>query len=352
MASLSHVTAMFQHPILTPLLDVNFNSLTVLQRELNANATSAHSNRGSGTHGHLVLVCRPTVFAVISPTAFIPPINPGVAPAAGLAAAARTAQLAEHRAQVDEFNLYTFVDSALRQQLIQAVPSIYIKALENPTLGYSNTATLTLMTHLWDTYGVITADELQSNAIAMTAPTWKETTPIESLFARIQAHADFATAGGAPIPDAQLAQAAYTNVEHTGSYAIYCDQWRAKPSAARTWANFKIHFTDANKDHHRHTTSSAGFHSAYAILPSKPDAITQLRSDMTELIQSEMLALRLSLTATPPPKQQQYYCHTHGITTNKEHTSDKCQTKGPNHQDTATIRNKMGGSTKVNGRKA
>jgi hypothetical protein len=40
MASLSHVTAMFNHPVLTTLTDVNFNSLTILQRELNANASS------------------------------------------------------------------------------------------------------------------------------------------------------------------------------------------------------------------------------------------------------------------------------------------------------------------------
>jgi hypothetical protein len=351
MASLSHVTAMFQHPLLTTLSDVNFHSLTVLQRELNANASSIHSQRGSGTHGHLVLVCRPTVFAVISPTAFIPPTNPGPPPAPGLAAAARTVQLAEHKAQLDEFNLYTFVDSALRQQLIKAVPSIHIKALEDPTLGYSNISTLTLMTHLWAQYGTITADELQHNSVALNAPTWDPTTPIELLFTRVQDHADFATAGGAPIPDPLLAQAAYSNIEHTGLYPTYCDAWRAKPTADRTWANCKVYFTTANKDLHRHTTSSAGYHSAHAVratTTTTTDPMTHLRSDMAN-IQSEMLALRLSLTEPrpePTPTKQKFYCHTHGISTNADHTSQTCRTRGPNHQVTATLRNKMGGSTR------
>ena len=350
MASLSHVTAMFQHPILTTLTDVNFNSLTILQRELNANASSITSNRGTGTHGHLVLACRPAVFAIISPIAFNPPPNPGVPPAAaGVPAATRTLALAEHKTQLDEFNLFTFVDHALRQQLIKAIPAIHIKALEDPTLGYSNISTLTMMTHLWDNYGTINADELQHNAVALNSPTWNLSSPIESLFARIQDHADFATAGGAPIPDTLLAQAAYSNIEATGLYPTYCDGWRSKQPIDRTWANFKTYFTTAYKDLHRHTTSSAGYHSAHVAKPA--DTMSQLRSDMTELIRAELLAFKLDLAAAnapPPQRKEKFYCHTHGISTNKNHTSQTCNNKGPNHQDAATIRNKMGGSTREN----
>ncbi len=190
-----------------------------------------HSFRGTGTHGHLVLVCRPAVFATISPVAFIPSPNPGAPPAtAGLTATARATALQEHKTQQDEFNLYTFVENALRQQLIKAVP----EALEDPTLGYSTSSALDIMTHLWENYGTIDADELQQNAFALNTPSWNPTTSIESLFAKIQHHADFATAGGVPISDILLAQAAYTNVESTGLYPTYCDGWRAKPAAQRT----------------------------------------------------------------------------------------------------------------------
>jgi hypothetical protein len=211
MASLSHVTAGFSHPVLTSLTDVNFKSLTTLQRELNANASSVHSFRGTGTHGHLVLVCRPAVFATISPVAFIPPPNPGAPPAtAGLTATARASA-------------------------------------------------------------------------------------------------------------------------------------------------FKTYFTTAYKDLHRHTTSSAGYHSANVahvanVAYTKPDTT----KETLDFIKSEIMAIKLDIAAQqatiahPPPvgSNQRYYCHTHGISANASHTSATCTRKGPDHKDGATIRNKMGGSTR------
>jgi hypothetical protein len=354
MASLSHLIAGFNHPTLTPLTDVvNFKSLTILQRELNANASSVHSDRGTGTHGHLILACRPAVFAATLPAGvdFLVPTNPGPPPATvAMPQATRTIALAEHKYNSEQFHIYSFVDNALRQQIIKAVPETYIKALEDPVLGYSNSSALNIMTHLWDNYGTIDADELQQNSVALNSPTWNPSTPIESLFARIQTHAEFALAGGAAIPDRMLAQAAYSNVEATGLFSTYCDVWRAKPIMERTWANFKVYFTIAYKDQHRLTTSSAGFHSAH-IASVKHDTT----AETLEFIKSELLAMKLDIAAShklagqsPPPinRQQKFYCHTHGTSSNKDHTSATCNRKGPNHQDGATMRNKMGGSTK------
>jgi len=263
-------------------------------------------------------------------------------------AATRTVVQQEHKQQQEEFNLYTFVDNALRQQIIKAVPSDFIMALEDPTLGYSQTTALTIMTHLWTNYGTIDADELQFNSLALNTPTWNPSTSIESLFARIQNHVDFAAAGGAPIPDALIAQAAYSNVESTGLYPTYCDNWRAKPGQQRTWANFKTHFTTAYKDLHRLTSSSAGYHSANVVTKHDPT------TEKLEIIMAELLALKIDLSAqkaamklpTPGSNNQRFYCHTHGISANSGHTSATCNKKGPDHKDGATLRNKMGGSTR------
>ena len=44
-------------------------------------------------------------------------------------------------------------------------------------------------------------------------------------------------------------------------------------------------------------------------------------------------------------QQGRSYFWTHGITSNKYHTSGTCKNKANNHKDTATWTNKMGGLT-------
>jgi hypothetical protein len=47
------------------------------------------------------------------------------------------------------------VDKALRNQLIAATPDIYLHELRDLYLGYASTSCLEIITHLCETYGVI-----------------------------------------------------------------------------------------------------------------------------------------------------------------------------------------------------
>jgi hypothetical protein len=49
------IVAGFPHQTLTRFAEPTFDTLTVLQRELNSNAESVYSRRGNGLTGHLVL---------------------------------------------------------------------------------------------------------------------------------------------------------------------------------------------------------------------------------------------------------------------------------------------------------
>jgi hypothetical protein len=59
--------------------------------------------------------------------------------------------------------LYTNVDKALRNQLREAVPKVYISAILDPIIGIGNTTCLTILTHLHETYGTITEAEMDRN---------------------------------------------------------------------------------------------------------------------------------------------------------------------------------------------
>jgi hypothetical protein len=51
----------------------------------------------------------------------------------------------------------------MRNQLIAAVPTIYIAALRELVIGFRNTSTFELMAHLHDMYGGVTGSELGRN---------------------------------------------------------------------------------------------------------------------------------------------------------------------------------------------
>jgi hypothetical protein len=106
------------YPILTELgttnTDHTFETLQVVQVQLNANAASIHSERGDGANGHLALMITLADYThrSINHVAFTPPTNPPAIPAQAVDATA--AQIDEdNRArfrQWHEFNRYRNVE--------------------------------------------------------------------------------------------------------------------------------------------------------------------------------------------------------------------------------------------------
>ena len=52
--------------------------MTEVNGFLNACAASVHLNLGNGTVGYIVLTAQPDSFTIMSPTAFVKPVNHGV----------------------------------------------------------------------------------------------------------------------------------------------------------------------------------------------------------------------------------------------------------------------------------
>jgi hypothetical protein len=77
MTTTEKITSGFPHPIIPPILGVaNYESIKTLQKALNANAASVHSNLGDGRLGLLALTVSQAVYDTLSDTAFVPLPNP------------------------------------------------------------------------------------------------------------------------------------------------------------------------------------------------------------------------------------------------------------------------------------
>ena len=195
----SSILANFPTAVLTPIASLTspptYLSLETAQRELNANAASVHSYGGGGRHGHLALTIAPAAYLALATVPFVPPAVPALAPVLGDAPTA--AQITEanrlHLAAQKTFQRYHDVDKALLRQLIAAVPPVYIAALNDRTIGFSNVSCLQLLTHLKDRFGRISLAEMDANTARMSTA-WHPPTPIDALFEQLNQGVYFASA--------------------------------------------------------------------------------------------------------------------------------------------------------------
>jgi hypothetical protein len=338
------VAHQFPHPELSPLQTndekPNNASLKLLHKELNANAMSISSLRGSGQHGHLALTVPAATYLHLATAAFINPTHPGQAPVH--VANATGNQITETNRQFNsdlkEFQIFTSVEASLRKQLIAAVPTTFIDELSDDVLGYANTTTLALLTHLDTTYGTITSDDLDKN-LADLHRAWSTEQPIEDLWKQLRACIVFAHAID-PISEATAVRAATQNLEKTGVFTVAIKDWRKLTPNQHTIAQLKTHFNQADKERHRNLTSrDAGFAGA-ATRPA-----TQPNSEPNPNPLPNLCPLPAS------PLSRFHYCWSHGLGPNVRHTSQTCRAQAPGHRPTATVNNMLGGCNLIHRRR-
>jgi hypothetical protein len=144
----------------------------------------------------------------------------------------------------------------------------------------------------------------------------------------------FAEAGSEPISDTTCLRLTLKTLEKTGVLTTSIERWRESDEATWTMAAFQSHFTKADKEWQRKLTAqAAGYHGTHAATPLATPPVN---------------APAASANAPNPYSARAdgctlYYCWSHGLGTNRSHTSLTCCFKKSGHEDTATICNHMGG---------
>ncbi len=85
---------------------------------------------------------------------------------------------------------------------------------------------------------------------------WNPPTPIETLYKQLVEGQRYAVRGNKVIDDSQLVRKGYDIIKKTGLFNADCKKWRSKPEVDHTWTNFQVHFTEADDDHRKNTTTS------------------------------------------------------------------------------------------------
>lgn len=317
-------------------------TLTKLRSEVYDNVMSVPSEAGGGGFGHLGAVMPAAEYiALPGAVAYDAPVHPGVqVPAiAGATAIQITQANRVYDKSLERFKLHNSVDIAVKQQILTAVDERFVSTLRDHTLGFALVTAAQILAHLETTYNTVTSEVLEKNRSNISAE-WNPDDGMETIYTRITAAQQFATAAGADnaISDATAIFLAITAIENTGIFGDACSDWRKLANADQTMDRFKLDMTHAWKERNRRISAKSAGYEALLITradtkenksPNKPP--TQTTPDV--------------LVGTVP----MFYCWTHGLGFSSNHTSCTCKTKADGHVEDATIKNRKGGSNRISG---
>ena len=355
MTTLTAPAFSFPHPELTPIRGRPTNpTISLLRKEVYANCRAVPSLYGGGEHGHLGTIMPAAPYIALTGHAFTLPNAPGPAPVhlAGATNFEINETIRLYNVAVVDIRTAHSVRAAIKAQILKAVENTYLTVLQDATFGFSDVTPTTMLEHLYTTYGTLTHDDLEANRKKLSEP-WNVDNPIEDLWAAVEEIKRIAAGAQEPLSEAVCMGMLFTMLEGLGVLTWACDTWSRKPAADKTWANFQAHFSAEDKERLRKLTSGlAGFHGANAATDATPpvDLHTAFAATTTPATP------RRTPTAVPPTPAagvltndgtRAYYCWTHGLGTNANHTSATCQRPGDGHKQNATFGNMQGGNNTI-----
>ena len=381
--------AFFPHQSLTRIVGKpTFATLLKLKEELKQNASAVHSVLAGALYGHLFLVVTPAQWNNLANTqAFNRPARPAALniPAGTTAVQAQVLR-DTYQEEIRLFNEVRDVEALLKKQIAEAIDEQYLKQYQNNVTRNLDGDIPTILTNLFQHYGQVTGETFlkQQYAIQTTAfDPYK--TPVDNIFNDLSDLEELATAAGTPLTD-EMKMAICKVIFKKSNVPIFNTKlvdWKHRPAAEQTWANFMETFRTAQEDlqevEHLPIQDAAINHavnlmaeklqatlmdSSEANMPSDgayytdisnhlANSTTQNKQIMESIINMQSLlekqakeikALKKTSTTNGKPTKEEkprQYCWTHGY---KFHCGKDCKHKADGHKDEATVSNRMGGN--------
>jgi hypothetical protein len=209
-STVENVLASFPHPILPTVEgEPDYQTIHTTRKFLQANSRAIDTHLGGGTLGHLGLIISYASYSNIAPPTadatkiWETPNAPGRAQAAtDITAAQLSAARHIWEEDVQTYRTCTSVQQAFKKQIISVFEPMFLEILNDNMVGYASISARNMLDHLFETYGNITAVDLEINFEHMRRA-WDPQQPVETFFKQIQDCADYSESGGVPIGPSQ-----------------------------------------------------------------------------------------------------------------------------------------------------
>ena len=267
----------FEHKHMEKILaEPSFTSLHYLLLRLKANASSVPCTLGGGAHGYVGMLLSPQAYASLSNIPFDEPLHPGrlvIPPGSTQYEIAHIKST--HENDLTIFQEYNLMQRALISQVCEAVDPQYTAALRNRITGQISANCREILLYLFRIYGKVTPSQLVSEEDAVKKLTYDTSIPIDGIFNSIEDLQELAELSGVPYTPSQIVNLGFIIMNSHRMLRSDVRKWIRKPAVEKTWAAFKLHFTQAHIEL-RETAASAdemGFHSASALVDTIVDRL-------------------------------------------------------------------------------
>jgi hypothetical protein len=356
----------FPHPVQQTFQgEPDYQTIHTTRKFLQANSRAIYTHLGGGTLGHLGLIISDACYAMIAlatdsgPPLWITPQAPGRASSNTDGTSAQIS--AAHHVWEEDVQTYrscTSVQQAMKKQIISVFEPMYMDILNDSMVGYAKISARDMLDHLFETYGNITAVDLEINFEHMRRA-WDPQPPAESLFKQIQDCSDYYEAGGFLVGHPQHINVGYATIFGTRNTPL-----------KKTWTQFKSHFAAAHRQH-KHMQGESAVTAVYhsenafthnedqmtesnigalenlatataadrevvaALIQANSRLAKQLEDNSTELrelkalLKKELSEKRVQRSFNPSPRN---YFWTHGCKVGSTHTSLTCKLPKPGHK--------------------
>lgn len=281
------MTESFPHPIINKVDDEpSYKTINEVEKKLITNAASIPSELGGGNHGYLGLVLKPSKYHAITGHQFLPHANPGALPV--FPPNPTQPQIAQanatHKNKLRLWREQLTVIKALKNQLTNAFNQDYLEELNDTCAGYNNKSIQDIITYLYENHGDVTPLQLEEAEKAVSEA-FDINEPFGSCARRIEDAMDVATAAKCPHAPQQIATKSHDLIVKAQVLPeTSLRDWRKKPTADKTWANFKSHFAKETRDFKKEQGITAG--NACSVANSANQALPQAQAEFRQLTQT------------------------------------------------------------------
>jgi len=275
---------------------------------------------------------------------WVAPMHPGDAPdiPAGATAAASSRIVTQWEREVKEFQQHLEAENTLKQLTLTGVNSDCIVSLSDPLCGHANIAVRQTIEHLETRCSALDQDMLTKILEDLQQP-WGPAVSMEPLWQCAIIAQQVAAHGCEPVSDTMLVCIFRQIMINTGLFTLDLCDWDKKLENAKTWAEFKIFFVDANKTRINEATVEQLQHGALGAVTrpgSRPGGPAVTPSHPGTPSSCPGAPVNCSTSASPvtmPGLADFGCCWSHGFIINVDHNCISCTNKAHGHQGDVAI---------------